>query len=468
MTNLTEFSKKRTTSLEKLKAALYIRATAANRLDKFGNWLRHTTPQFTWNWQYLEFIRKHLNRVTEGKNKRLMLFLPPRHGKSEMVTVRFPAWMLEKDPTRRFIVGSYNQTLANKFSRKTRRIAIERGVQLAQDRTAVDDWETTQGGGLRSIGVGGGITGHGANLIIIDDPVKNREEAGSQVYRDKVYDWYTDDLYTRLEPGGSIILIMTRWHEDDLAGRILNSEDGDNWDIVNLPAIAEEDDQLGREIGEALCPERYNLNELRKIRTVLGRSWWALYQQRPQEQEGEMFKRSWFEMVKEIPEVMTRVRYWDKAATEDGGDYTVGTLMGYDDTTGLFYIEDVVRGQWATTKRDAEIKKTAMQDYKRYNGTVKTWWEEEPGSSGKDASAAMYRLLLGYSCEHDKVTGSKEVRAEPFSAQCGAGNVKYLKGNWFDNWIDELATFPNGTKDDQVDSASGAFNKLAEPVWFMS
>lgn len=455
-------------SLERLKAARHILESAENRRDPFGSWLRETTPQFVWNWKYLLKIRQHLNKVTEGTTKRLMLFLPPRHGKSEMVTVRYPAWMIERDPTRRVIVGSYNQTLADKFSRKTRRIAIERGVALSKDRTAVADWETTQGGGLRSIGVGGGITGHGANLIVIDDPVKSREESSSQVYRDKVYDWYTDDLYTRLEPGGSIILIMTRWHEDDLAGRILNSEDGENWEVINLPAIAEENDQLGREVGEPLCPDRYDLKELRKIRIVLGRSWWALYQQRPQEQEGEMFKRSWFEMVTTTPEEMQRVRYWDKAATQDDGDYTVGTLMGYDEKTELFYVEDIVRGQWATTKRDGIIRDTAKQDYKRYGGTVKTWWEEEGGSSGKDASAATYKLLTGFPCEHDKVTGSKEVRAEPFAAQCGAGNVKYLKGILFDNWINELATFPNGTYDDQVDSASGAFNKLAEPMWYMS
>ena len=391
-----------------------------------------------------------------------MLFLPPRHGKSEMVTVRFPAWMLEKDPTRRFIVGSYNQTLANKFSRKTRRIAIERGVQLAQDRTAVDDWETTEGGGLRSIGVGGGITGHGANLIIIDDPVKNREEAGSQVYRDKVYDWYTDDLYTRLEPGGSIILIMTRWHEDDLAGRILNSEDGANWDIVNLPAIAEEDDQLGREIGQPLCPERYNLDDLQKIKVVLGRSFSALYQQSPQEQEGDMFKRSWFYPLEDTsPKNMMRVRYWDKAATQDGGDWTAGTLMGYDKENGLFYIEDVVRGQWSSGKRDNVILDTTYSDKRRY-GNVRTMWEEEPGSAGKDSSAAMYKLLVGYPIEADKVTGPKEIRAEPFAAQCEARNVKLVKGKWIDSWIDELTSFPNGAHDDQVDSGSGAFNKLAK------
>lgn len=389
-----------------------------------------------------------------------MLFVPPRHGKSEMVTVRYPVWRLEREPELRVIVGAYNQMLANTFSRKARRIA-ERRLSLTDDRTAVEQWETTAGGGLRAVGVGAGITGQGGNLIVIDDPVKSREEAESETYRERVWQWYTDDLYTRLEPGGAIILIMTRWHEDDLAGRILASEDAGRWSVVNLPAEAEQDDPLGRAPGDPLCPERFDADALADIRRVLGsRSYTALYQQRPQPPEGDVLKREWFtQFVDEAhaAHVTARVRYWDMAATEAGGDYTVGVRVA---TTrdGRYYIEDVVRGQWSSQQRDTIVKQTAETDgrgcYVRR--------EEEPGSSGKDVSAAFVRLLAGFPVlPAERVTGDKAVRVQPFAAQAEAGNVVLVRGAWNKPYIEELTAFPTGTHDDQVDASSGAFNTLA-------
>jgi len=246
--------------------------------------------------------------MTRGEIKRLMIFMPPRHGKSEQTTVRYPVWRLERNPQLQVIIAAYNQFFANKFSRKARRIAARRMV-LAGDRNAVEEWETQAGGGLRVVGVGGGVTGQGADLCIIDDPVKNREEAESPVYREKVWDWYTDDLYTRLEPGAAVVLIQTRWHVDDLAGRILKSDDAPNWTVINLPAEAEDGDPLGREVGEALCPERYDKAALADIRRVLQSAYAALYQQRPVPAEGAVFKWPWFESHKYF----------------DGGDfYTVG------------------------------------------------------------------------------------------------------------------------------------------------
>lgn len=392
-----------------------------------------------------------------------MLFLPPRHGKSETVTIRYPVWRLQKDPEMRVVVAAYNQTLANKFSRKSRRIAQNVGLALSKERTAVEDWETVEGGGLRAVGVGGGITGQGGNLIVIDDPIKSRKEANSKTYRDWVWDWYTDDLYTRLEPDAAIILIMTRWHEDDLAGRILASEDEENWELISLPAEAEANDPLGRKPGEPLCPDRYDLKELKSIRSVLGRSYHALYQQTPREQEGDIFKRSWFEIIKEVPAVAKRVRYWDLAATQGDGDYTVGTLIAKTDE-GLFCIEDVVRGQWSSGERDKNIKQTAALDAENYGNRVKVWIEQEPGSSGVDASNAMIKKLVGYSVRADRVTGDKKTRADPFAAQCEAENVKIKRAKWNEDWFDEITSFDSGAHDDQVDSASGAFSKLSSPT----
>lgn len=429
----------------------------ASEPDSFGNWLPRITPSFTWDWQHLAYIRQNLQMVTDGIVNKMMLFVPPRHGKSQMVTVRYPVWRLEQDPVMNVIVGAYSQTLANRFSRVSRKIARER-IALDDERRAVEEWSTAAGGIYRAVGVGGGITGQGGDLIIIDDPVKNREEANSPTYRQKVWDWYTDDLFTRLEPGAAMILIMTRWHDDDLAGRILASEDGPNWTVVKLPAEAEEDDPLGRGIGEALCPDRYDVDALQSIHRVLGNSYHALYQQRPQALEGSMFKRHWFEIVREVPAKAKRIRWWDRAATSGGGDYTAGVLLAYAD--GVFYVEDVVRGQWSSRDRDKTILQTAEQDDQRYDD-VEQWTEQEPGSSGKDAALAFVRLLTGFRARYRTSTGSKEVRADPFAAQAEAGNVKIKKAPWNGAYLDELTTFPTGVNDDQVDGSSGAANRLA-------
>lgn len=424
-----------------------------------GEWLRTVTPAYHWDWPYLVFLRRELELVAAGEVKRLMVMMPPRHGKTALVTVRFPVWWMERQPGLRVIVAAYNQTLANKFSRMSRRIADMR-LGLSDERRAVEEWQTLSGAWYRAVGVGGGITGMGADLIIIDDPVKSREEAQSLTYRDKVWDWYTNDLYTRLEPGGAIVLVMTRWHEDDLVGRIL-STDGDNWRVVRLPALAEQGDLLGRIPGEALNPERYPVEELQKIRSVLG-SWAfeALYQQRPMPAEGGMFRREWFaKIVDAIPaRVEARVRYWDKAATANDGDYTVGVRMSRTED-GLYYIEDVVRGRWSSGERDKVIKQCAETDPP---GT-QIWIEQEPGSSGVDSVQALIRMLAGYSVHGDRVTGSKIVRAEPLAAQSEAGNVVLVRGSWNAAFLDELLVFPNGAHDDQVDAAGGAFARLAAP-----
>lgn len=404
----------------------------------------------------MRHIQGVLERVTSGEIRRLMLFVPPRHGKSEMVTVRYPVWRMERDPSLRVVVGAYSQTLANRFSRKSRRIAKER-FELDTERKAVEEWETAGGGTFRAVGVGAGITGQGGHLIVIDDPVKNREEANSETYREKVWQWYTDDLYTRLEPDATVILIMTRWHEDDLAGRILASDDADQWTVISLPAEAEENDPLGRAEGEALCPERYDLAALASIKRVLGHSYYALYQQRPTPPEGGMFKRHWFEIVGAAPKDAERVRAWDRAATENAGDYTVGLKMAKD-KQGIYYVEDVVRGQYSDLQADKVLAQTTEIDAGLH--AVTTWLEQEPGSSGKQVAKITIRALAGHVVKAERSTGDKATRAQPYAAQCEAGNVKLVRGAWNFAYLNELASFPYGTHDDQVDASSLAFNKL--------
>ncbi len=412
-------------------------------------------------WAHLELARQHLDKVTRGEIDRLMLFMPPRHGKSEMTTIRYPVWRLERDPELRVIVGAYNQTLAARFARKARRIAGER-MELNNERAAADDWETVQGGGMRAVGVGAGVTGMGGHLIVIDDPVKSREEANSLAYRERVWNWYTDDLYTRLEPNGAIVLIMTRWHEDDLAGRILASEQKSDWTVLSLPAFAEKDDPLERLPGEALCPERYEVEALKRIKRVQGNSFYALYQQRPQPAEGGMFKRPWFKIVDSVPiahHYRGFVRYWDKAGTADGGKRTAGVLEG-EHNRGDFYVLDVVKGQWSAGEREEVIHQTAHLDYARWGPNVDIWVEQEPGSGGKESAENTIRNLAGFKIHADRPTGDKATRAEPFAAQAQAGNVSLVRADWTPSYLAELTSFPTGTYTDQVDASSGAFNKL--------
>lgn len=434
--------------------------TAAKVEQPFDAWLRWATPSWSWDWRHLVHVRQYLDNVTTGENDRLMVFMPPRHGKTEQNTIRYPVWRLTREPRLRVIIGAYNQLLANKFSRKARRIA-ERCLDLSSERYAVEDWETRQGGGIRAIGVGGGITGQGGDLIIIDDPVKSREEAESEAYRERCWDWYTDDLYTRLEPGGAIVLMMTRWHEDDLAGRILASEDGPNWTVVSLPAEAEDNDPLGREIGAALCPERYPTEELARLRMVLGDwSYTALYQQHPLPPEGQLAKREWFEVVDARPECDSYVRFWDMAATEKSvkssdPDWTVGTLMGR--ANGKYYVLDVLRQRVGPSGVKALILSTAQAD----GSHVRICWELEPGSSGKLVEADLMQALAGYGAQAKPVSGDKIQRAMPFLDQARVGNLKLVRGEWVPPWLAEVTAFPMGKHDDQVDSAAGAFSMLA-------
>lgn len=388
-----------------------------------------------------------------------MIFMPPRHGKSEMTTVRYPVYRMELDPSIRVCVWAYNQEFANKFGRKTRRLASTR-FRLADDRTAAREWETPQGGVYRSVGVGSPPTGEGFNLILGDDPIKSRIEAESLTFRDNVYESFNDDLMTRAEPGAAVILTMTRWHEDDLAGRILKGPSGSDWEVISLPAIAEEDDLLGRAIGEALCPNRYDLQALLAIKKGSTQyAFDALFQQRPSAREGSFFRVARLEIVDALPAGIDLVRAWDKAATAGAGDYTAGVLMGEHE--GIYYVADVRRFREDSGTRDKIIRQTAMLD-----GTdVSVVGEQEPGSSGKDSAGAFIKLLAGFNVHTEPATGKKEVRADTFAAQVNAGNVRLVRGDWNLQYIEELRQFQaKAEHDDQVDASSLAFSNLSHTI----
>jgi predicted phage terminase large subunit-like protein len=419
---------------------------------------------------HLRLLNERLLAAARGERPRLMICMPPRHGKSEFASKYFPAWFLGTFPDRRVILTSYEADFAATWGRKVRDVLEGHGdlfgVRVRKDSAAANRWDLEgYDGGMATAGVGGPITGRGAHLMIIDDPVKNAEEAASETYRNRAWDWYASTAYTRLEPGGIIVLIQTRWHEDDLAGRILaHDASRGEWDVLNLPAQAEPDDALGRPEGRALWPERYDDAALATIRVTLGSYWFAaLYQQRPRPREGGFFKRAWFSLVDsgladdQYPE---RVRWWDMAATEGGGDWTVGLLMSRT-ADGLYTIEDVVRGQWSPYSRDAEIRRTADRDRARY-GFIDQWCEQEPGSSGVSAAQAFVRLLEGHAARAERTTGDKQVNAGPLASMAEAGMVRVLRAPWSESLLAELCDFPTGKHDDQVDAASRAFNKLAE------
>jgi predicted phage terminase large subunit-like protein len=307
--------------------------------------------------------------------------------------------------------------------------------------------------------VGTPPTGFGFGWIFIDDPIKKREEAESEVYREKVWDWYTDDLYTRLEPGGKMVLTLTRWHHDDLAARAIASEP-DRWRVLKLPALAEENDPIGREVGEALWPERFTAEALQRIKGVQsGESgayaFEALYQQNPTPREGAFFKVSQLEILPAAPANLKTVRAWDLAASTKG-DYTVGAKLGKDDA-GLFYILDIVRGQWLPDERNRVMLQTAALDGR----STRIRLAQDPGAAGVDQVQALTRMLAGYTVKAERVSGSKEVRADGLASQINAGNVKIVKGDWNRALIEELRTFPLGKNDDQVDSVADGFNELS-------
>ena len=427
--------------------------------DKFAAYLPLVSPK-TWRFdvRHIQLIAEHIDAMRRDEFDRLLITMPPRHSKSETCTVRAPAYLLEQNPLERILVTGYNETMARRFSRKTRTILRGR-VELSKEKSGVDEWETIEGGGLVARGVGTPPTGFGFGWIFIDDPIKKREEAESQTYRDKTWDWYTDDLYTRIEPRGKIVMTLTRWHHDDVAARAVASEP-DKWHILKLPALAEENDPIGRKVGEALWPERFNEEALNRIREVQNKqggaySFESLYQQNPTPREGAFFKVSQLQIVDAVPANLKTIRAWDLAASTNG-DYTVGAKLGKDEA-GLFYVLDVVRGQWTPDERNRVMMQTSALDGR----STRIRLSQDPGAAGVDQVQALTRMLAGYSVRSERESGSKEVRADGFASQVNAGNVRMLAGDWNKAFIEEARTFPLGKHDDQIDAISNAFNDLS-------
>lgn len=458
--------------------------------------------------EYLEQVETYIRTGGTTGIGRLLIFEPPRHGKTEQASRHFPAWALGRNPDKRVILASYGADLAVANSRAVRSLltdaryqpvfgglgTVDAPVELSSDSRSAEAWDLAapHRGGLVAAGVGGGIMGKGAHLFIVDDPFKNREEAESEVVRDRVWDWWTSTAYTRLENGAAVIGMLTRWHSDDWAGRLLKAMAAglpgtDRYVVLNLPALWDEpaepenktfdewqhdqladgvwierQDLLGRKNGEALWPEKYSAEDMERIQINIGEyDFSALYQQSPYAKSGQMFSREGFTVVDSAPmpfDIVARVRAWDKAGSKSG-DYTVGVLMSID-KAGFIYVEHVARGKWKSHERNKKMLEIAREDAKRPGPVTRIWHQQDPGSAGIDSAIATNQVLAGFSVHYEPITGDKETNADPWSGACQAGLVRLVRGTWNEDYIAEHVSFPKGKHDDQVDPSAMGYKKL--------
>jgi predicted phage terminase large subunit-like protein len=422
--------------------------------------------------KHLHLLSQELVRLRSrapGWPRRLMVTMPPRHGKSEHCSHWFPTWDIALDPTDRIILCSYEAEFAAKWGRACRRSMEEHypilGARIVEDSRAAHRWETTHGGGMSTAGVGGPITGRGGNVLVLDDPIKNAEEANSRTIRDHLWDWWQSTFLTRLEPDGVIVLIMTRWHEDDLIGRLLNSPESKFWRKLDLPAVAEENDPLGRDIGAALWPERYDELALENIKAESGtRVFSALYQQHPSPAEGAGINRAWWKWYDEAPPLESFdqiIQSWDPTfKAVDTSDYVAcgvwgrkgGDIYGLDGIRKRMNGPDTLKAIEAVDKQWPLAKWLLMED---------------------TASGSMICDILERERGHVmriKPRGQKETRlhwgVNAAAAVTERGQV-WLPRNrkWALDLVDEAAQFPHGAHDDMVDQFSQAINHLLPRTW---
>ncbi len=403
-------------------------------------------------WQvapHLRLISDRLAAVGETP-LRLIVTLPPRHGKSEMISHWTPVWFLSRWPDKRVILCSYEADFAASWGRKVRNSIQEAGydalgIRVSSDSSAASAWAIAgHSGGMTTAGVGGPISGKGADLLIIDDPVKNQEEAASAVYRQRTWDWWLSTARTRLEPGASVVVLMTRWHEDDLVGRMLK-DNSDNWEIINLPALAEHGDALGRAEGQPLWPERYPADVLGKTRMALGPYFWAsLYQQHPVVGEGQVFHRDWWQYYDETPYLLETIQAWDTAFQKSAtSDRSACVTLGRHET-GV-----CVLGCWAGRVEYPDLVRQVQAQYNR-------WQPErvlvEEAASGQSLIQSMRREsplpILAVKPEGDKIS-----RAHRVTGIIEAGRVSLPRqAPWLNDFLEETANFPTGAHDDIVDA----------------
>ena len=438
-------------------------------------WATIEPQQFIGNW-HIELMCQYLEKVSLGEIKRLLINIPPRHSKTLVVSVMWPAWTWIKFPSKRFLAASYSHELSKRDSMSCRRVIKSQlyqdrwgdHFQLSREQDTKIRFQNDKGGYRLATSVDGALTGEGGDIILIDDPI-NSKDAGSEVVREACTSWWDESMSSRLNDPrtGAYVVVMQRLHHEDLTGHLLAKG---GWTHLCIPARYEGDgvhphpcsEDPRTEPNQLLWPERYPEEELHKLEVDLG-SYGAAgqLQQRPAPRSGGMFDASWWEIVDAVPSGGTTVRGWDLAATEDKVrkakvPWTAGVKMTRVRNT--FYIEHVVRLRGSSHAVERAIKNTASQD-----GThVLIDLPQDPGQAGKAQVRYLVRKLIGYNARFSPESGSKEQRAEALSAQAEARNVKLVRGTWNKNFIEEAALFPNSDYMDQIDAASRAFHRLAK------
>lgn len=424
---------------------------------------------------HVDAICEHLEAITAGELSRLLINIPPGTMKSTLVSVFWPAW--EWGPCDmshvRFIGASHEQGLAIRDTRKMRRLITSDWFQerwplkLTGDQNEKMFYEN-EATGFRQACAVKSMTGRRGDRVAWDDP-HSVEAALSQAERETALRVFQETLPTRLNnpDSSAIVIVMQRLHEADVSGFILEGDYG--YEHLCLPMEFEVDrgcvTSIGfqdprKEEGELLFPERFPREVVERDKKVMGALAVAgQFQQRPAPRGGGFFEWEKVQIVDAAPKMRQVIRYWDKAGTEGGGAWTAGVKIGVG-VDELFYVLDVVRGQWAAPTREQSIRTTAELDGR----AVRIWIEQEPGSGGKESAEATIRNLAGFIIQSERPTGDKATRAEPYSVQVEAGNIRVLRGEWNKAYLDEMKTFPVGKYKDQMDASSGAFNKLAIPA----
>lgn len=403
-------------------------------------------------------LNAKLEAVARGEIRRLMVFMPPGSAKSTYCSVLFPPWFLAQREDSSILTASHSFDLAEAFGRKARNIVDDHknvlGYELRKDSQSASEWATTNKSIFFCAGVGGKIAGRRADLALIDDPIGSREDAQSKVIRDKTWAWYQDDFRTRLKPGARVILVQTRWHEEDLAGKLLQSEGGE-WEIVNLPMIAKENDILGRQVGEMLWPEYFDANLLADAQKNTS-TFSALYQQDPTPEDGDYFKREHIEKNAYEPEELpplSELRIYctsDHAlSTREQADYSCFMAGGVDSRGVLWILPDLV---W--DKFDTLTAARYMIDMMRRLNPM-TWWAEAD-KIGKSIGPFLKKMMREEMvfCYIDEIRPSKDkpTRAQSIRGRMQAGMVRLpRRATWYERALSQLLKFPMGGKDDFVD-----------------
>ena len=480
----------------------FTRALAKRRLIDF---ITYTKPDYLAGWfhhRLAKCLDKFLQDVIDKKSPRLIIMAPPRHGKTEEVSRRFPAFALGKYPDLTFIATSYASDLASSINRDVQRIIdapeyhelfpgttlFGKNIRTVADGSYLrnsDIFEIVNHKGVyKSAGVGSGVTGRGGEILLIDDPIKDAAEAHSDTVRRGIWEWYTSTLYTRCMPGGGILLIMTRWHGDDLAGRLLDNmkRGGEQWEVVKFPAIAEEDEfdedgKLLRKEGEALHSERYTLEMLERIKSgtsdepgVGSKVWASLYQQRPSAAEGNIFKREnwgWFKPFKALGTmtvderknlfttlgITNVIQSWDTAlGGKKQNDYTACTTLGI--AKNHYYVLEV----WKDRLEFPEVRRVVQLLYDKWKPS-KVYVEGGGSASGKATVQSMRRDSRVPLFESVRAT-DKVLRADTVSPTQEAKLILLPEGEiWVADFVESASNFPNVKNDDDVDSFIGAMEE---------